>query len=66
MTEDDEPVVDDLVKKFHEPLDHVTDLAGIITLGILAYHTEPSAGVVGAITTISLGKQYAKYKWQQK
>lgn len=65
MTEDDE-VVDGLVKKFHKPLDHVTDLAGIVTIGVLAYHTEPSAGAVGAITTISLGKQYVKYKWQQK
>ncbi|AGF91213.1 hypothetical protein HAPG_00027 [Halorubrum phage GNf2] len=45
-------------------LDHLTDVAGITALTLIALQTgSVPVEVVGAITTIAIGQRYAKGKW---
>jgi len=51
-------------KHIETVLDHLTDVAGITALAIIALQTgSVPIEVVTAITSIALGQRYAKGKW---
>lgn len=47
-------------------LEHLTDLAGIAALTVLALNGVESTTLVAAITSIALGQRYAKEKWRNQ
>lgn len=47
-------------------LDHITDVAGIATIGVLALNGDVGAATIGAIVSIAIGKRYARGKWSNK
>lgn len=46
----------------NKALDHVTDVVAVIALAVAAMHGVAEPMVVGAITTIALGKRYIANK----